>query len=775
MSRTISKAAVIGAGSMGSGIAAQFANGGIPVVLLDMAPAGAADRKAFAKGGIERQLKSGGFMHPEAANLVTPGNIDDDLDLLADADIIVEAIIEDLDAKRALFTKLEKVRKAGSIVSSNTSTLARASMCEGLPESFRRDFVITHFFNPVRHMRLLEVVSGPDNGPGVAARAALSGEVDLGKTVIACRDTPGFIANRLGCYWMAMATREAFAHGLTAEEADAVAGAPFGVPKTGVFGLFDLVGIDLVPLVWAGLLKTLPADDGIQVYNLPDNAVFKGMLAAGRFGRKSKAGFYRQSAADKKQREVVDFSTLEYRAEQPVAAAALPGGGKDLKQLCSGDDKFSRYAWTVLKRVVVYASRVAPEIADDVAAIDAALELGYAWGKGPFALADRVGAAWIVERLKTEGEFVPPLLARAADAGGFYADGGKTLTRTDGSRVARARAAGVVCLADIKEKTAPVLNNDSATLWDMGDGIVCLELKTKMNILDNGVFDLIELAVDRVPKDFRGLVIGNEHVRAFSAGASLEVLLGRIKQGDFIALRDFVLYGQKVYKALKYAPFPVVGAAFGIALGGGCEALLHCDAIVAHAELTAGLPEANVGLIPGWGGCTQLLARAERSARGIKGPLGVANRVFEVIASATVSGSAAQARDSGILRDSDPIVMSRDRLLSEARGEAVRLAEAGYRAPEPTLLTLSGPSGYLSLMNSARTERAAGRITATDMVVREVLATVLTGGKGADPVAPVSEDVVYALEVDGLVELARTEATKARIEHLLATGKPLRN
>lgn len=772
MSSKILKAAVIGAGSMGSGIAAQFANGGIPVVLLDMAPEGAADRKAFAKAGIERQLKTGGFMHPDAAQLVTPGNVDDDLKLLADADIIVEAIIEDLDAKRALFAKLEKVRKAGSIISSNTSTIARAAMCEGLPESFRRDFVITHFFNPVRHMRLLEVVSGADNAPGVVESANLSGEVDTGKTVIACRDTPGFIANRLGCYWMAMATIEAVKQGLTVEEADTVAGAPFGVPKTGVFGLFDLVGIDLVPLVWSGLHRTLLSCDGFQSYDAPNHPVFKGMLAAGRFGRKSKAGFYRQSATDKKQRDIVDFASLEYRAEQPVAS--LPGGGKDLKALCASDDKFGRYAWTVLKRVVVYASSVAPEIADDVAAIDTAMELGYAWGMGPFKLADRVGAAWIVERLLAEGETAPPLLVRAAAAGGFYADGGRTLTRTDGSRIARKRPDGVISLADIKDRSTPVLNNNSASLWDIGDGIACLEMKTKMNIFDSDAFDLISETLQRVPRDFRGLVIGNEHPRCFSAGASLEVMLKNIANNDFTAIRNFLLQGQQAFRALKYGPFPVVGAAFGLALGGGCESLLHCDTIVAHAELNAGLPEVNVGLIPAWGGCAQLLARTAAASGGTKDPVAVASRVFEVIGGVVLSGSAALARDTCVLRKQDLIVMSRDRLLSSARDEAIRLATAGYQAPKPSLLTLSGPSGHAALMNLARDERDAGKISETDLMMRGVLATVLTGGN-ADPAVPVAEETIYAMEADALVELAKTSTTRARIEHMLKAGKPLRN
>jgi len=770
----VRKAAVIGAGAMGSGIAGQFANAGIPVVLLDMAPPDAADRRILAKEGIARQLKAGGFMHPDAASLVTPGHIDDDLALVADVDWIIEAIIENLGAKQALFRKLDAVRKPGSVVSSNTSTISRASLLEGMPETFRRDFVITHFFNPPRHMRLLEIVSGADNAASAVATSRRSGEEDLGKSVIACRDTPGFIANRLGCYWMAMAASEALAQGLSPEHADAIAGAPFGVPGTGVFGLFDLVGIDLVPLVWGSLIATLPKGDGLHNYEIPSHPLFKALIAAGRFGRKTKAGFYRQSAQDKKKREVLDAATLEYRPEHADKPAALVSSGHDLRRLCSGDDAASRYAWTVLKRVVIYACEVGAEIGDDVQALDAGLELGYGWSRGPFALADAVGASWMAERLAAEGEAVPELLKKAATAGGFYADGGRTVTRTDGGRAPRRRAEGTLSLADIKDRRQPVLSNEGASIWDLGEGIACLELKTKMNTFEHAVFDLIDASIERLPRNFRGLVIGSEHPRAFSAGASLSVMLERIDRGEFDALRSFVMRGQKSFRALRFAPFPVVGAAFGIALGGGCEVLLHCDAVVAHAEFTAGLPETNVGLLPAWGGCTQFLRRAAQWPTGQKGPVAAAMRAFELIGGAAVSGSALLARDGLVLRPSDPIVMNREHLLGRARAEAVRLAD-GYKAPEPSLLTLSGRSGHAALMNLANGERAAGRMSEVDRTIRDVVATVLTGGAKADPVVPVAEDAQYVLEVEAFMELVRSASTRARIEHMLKTGKPLRN
>lgn len=763
MMTPIRKAAVVGAGTMGSGIAVQFANAGVPVVLLDRAPEGAADRRILARQAIERQVAQGGFMHPSAAVLVTPGNIEDDLGLIADADWIIEAIVEDLAVKQALFASIETARKPGSIVSSNTSTLSRERLCQGMPDTFARDFAISHFFNPPRHMRLLEIV-----GAGADSAVVAAGEAVLGKTAILCRDTPGFIANRLGCYWMAMATLEAMAQGLSVEEADAVVGAPFGVPRTGVFGLFDLVGIDLVPLVWGSLIAALPAADGLHRYDITADARFRAMIADGRFGKKTKAGFYRQGA-DRKTREVVDLATLAYRPERPVS---LGEAGNDLRRLTGRDDACGRYAWTVLKRVVGYASTVAPDIADDVAAIDTALELGYGWRHGPFALADSLGTPWIVERMQADGEAVPPLLDAAAAAGGFYADGGRTVTRGDGSRAPRSRRAGALSLTDVKEQGAPVLRNGSATLWDIGEGVACLELTTKMNIFDDGVFDLIGKAVEAVSAGFRGMVIGNDDPRVFSAGASLSVLLDRIEQGDFAGLRSFVARGQQSFRALRHAPFPVVGAGFGLALGGGCEVLLHCDAIVAHAELNAGLPEVNVGLIPAWGGCTQMLLRAAASGTGAKGPVAVPTRVFEVVAAAKPSSSAADARANGILRDTDTIVMNRDHLLHRARAEVVRMA-VGYRAPVVAELMLAGPTGFASLSNAIHGERQAGRISAADAAVRMALAGVLTGG--GDMLRPVPEDAVYALEIDALIEMARTPATQERIRHMLTTGKPLRN
>ncbi|MFG1192056.1 3-hydroxyacyl-CoA dehydrogenase/enoyl-CoA hydratase family protein [Xanthobacter flavus] len=769
--KVIAKAAVIGAGSMGAGIAAQFANAGVPVVLLDI-PAKEGPRDGIARGGVERQIKAGGFMHPDAVRLVTTGNTEDDLALLADADWIVEAVIENLAIKQDLFRRIETVRKAGAAVSSNTSTIRRADIVAGLGEAFDRAFVITHFFNPPRHMRLVEIVSGPGTAPETLAKVERAADIHLGKAVVSAHDTPGFIANRIGCYWMAVAALEAIRLGLTVEEADAVLARPFGIPKTGIFGLFDLVGIDLVPHVWKSLEATLPADDDLQGFRLTADPVFAAMIGRGLFGRKAKAGFYRPGAD--RSRQVFDFAALDYRPEAPADLPALNSAGRDLAALIADDGKAGAYAWSVLSRVVAYAAAVGPEIAGDVAAIDTAMKLGYAWSEGPFELADRVGASVIAGRLAAEGRPVPALLAAAAQAGGFYQDEGTRVAATSGGFVSPEQPEGHISLAAIRRTASPVIETAGAALWDLGDGVGCLALKTKMNVFEPAVFEALERTVSEGPRTFRALVVGNEHPRAFSAGANLDVILKTIEAGDFAGLDAVMARGQAAFHALKYSSIPVVGAAFGLALGGGCEVLLHCDAIVAHAELNAGLPEVKVGLLPAWGGCTQLLARFAVKPGVPKGPIVPAVAAFQAIAAGTVSASAATARDLAILRETDTVTMNHDRLLTDAKARAIALAEAGYTPPEKLVLALSGPSGKASLMNIVQGYRRTGAMTEADEVIAEHIATVLTGG-AADPLVPLTEQDVMRLEREALVTLARTAVTRARIEHMLSTGKPLRN
>ncbi|HSM51584.1 MAG TPA: 3-hydroxyacyl-CoA dehydrogenase family protein, partial [Thermoanaerobaculia bacterium] len=417
----IEKVGVLGAGVMGAGIAAHLANAGLPVVLLDIVPEGAADRSAIATGAIEKMKKAkpAPFMSAVRAKLVTPGNLEDHLELLADCDWIVEAVIERLDVKQAVYRKVDAVRKPGSIVSSNTSTIPISRLVEGLPDAFARDFLVTHFFNPPRYMRLLEIVAGTATRPDAVALLTEFADVRLGKSVVACKDTPGFIANRIGTYWIEAATKAAIEGGLTVEEADSVAGRPMGFPKTGIFGLLDLVGIDLGPHISASLLATLPADDPYREI-AEDRPLLRKMIAEGFTGRKGKGGFYRlDREGGKKSKLVIDLATGEYRPEVPARLESVAAGGKDLRKLVEHPDKGGRFAWELLSRTLAYAASLVPAIADDLTAVDEAMRTGYAWRWGPFELLDRLGPAWFAGRLAGEGRPVPPLLA-AVGEGTFY-------------------------------------------------------------------------------------------------------------------------------------------------------------------------------------------------------------------------------------------------------------------------------------------------------------------------------------------------------------------
>ncbi len=753
----IGRAAVIGAGSMGSGIAAQFANAGIAVDLLDI-PGGDGARNAPAQAGIARQVKAGGFMGAEAAALVRPGNVEDDLGRLADVDWIVEAVIEDLAIKRNLYRRIDAVRRPGTIVSSNTSTIPRAELVAGMGEGFARDFIITHFFNPPRVMRLVEIIAAEETEEDLVDRAVAANRDILGKTVVMCRDTPGFIANRIGCYWMAVAALEAKRLGLSVEEADAV-NAAFGIPRTGAFGLLDLIGIDLVPHVWGSLHATLPATDGIQTFSLPGDVLFKSMVADGRHGRKTGQGFYRRSKEGA--REVLDLASAIYRTERPVAAASLPGGGRDLAALLADEGPVGRYSFSVLSHVVDYAATNGPEIAEDVDSIDTAIVLGYSWREGPFRLADRAGVAALASRMAGEGRAVPPLLAQAAGHGGFYLEGRPL--RTDGHGRKDLPAPALLAGASL------MAGNDAARLRDIGDGVACFEMTTKMNTFAPEVFEILEATLDRAGGGFSALVLGNEDPRAFSAGADLSFILGMIDAGGVGALETYIRRGQELFLALKYAPVPVVAAAHGFALGGGCEFMLHADAVVAHCDLTAGLPETRVGLVPGWGGCTQMVLRGQAA-----GPVEAAMRAFRTIRTGDPSGSAREAWAMGLLREGDAILMHRDALLEQAKAHALVLA-SGYRSPQIAQIMPAGAAGRATIMAFVAGEKAGGRMTDTDVAIAGVLANVLTGGETASPGRTMTEDEFMALEREAFLALVGEPTTRARMDHMLKTGKPLRN
>ena len=778
MNDTIKKVCVIGAGTMGAGIAAQVANAGVPVLLLDIVPkaetSNQGGRNAIAEGAVARMLKTdpAPFMSTRAAKLVEIGNIEDHLDRIAECDWVIEAVIERLDVKQSLYTRIEAVKREGTAVSSNTSTIPLANLVEGRSDAFKRDFLITHFFNPPRYMRLLEIVAGPDSDAAVVEKVQAFADVAMGKTVVRAKDTPGFIANRIGTYWIQLGINNAMDLVLTVEEADAIAGKPMGVPKTGIFGLVDLVGIDLMPHLKASLTGTLARNDPYQAI-ARDIPLIETMIGQGYTGRKGKGGFYRINRDKGKQLEAIDLQTGEYRAKIKASAPAGAAGKGDLRALVETKGKLGDYAWAVLSGTLAYAASLVPEASDDVLAIDDAMKLGYNWKAGPFEMIDKLGAQYLAERLASEGKPVPALLSQAGTRTFYRVEEGKRqFLGLDGEYHDIVRPAGVLRLANIKLRSKPLLKNASAALWDVGDGVACLEFTGKMNALDGEVMKLIGQAIPVVAQQYKALVIYND-ADSFSAGANLGLALFAMNIAAWGEIEKLVAGGQMAFKALKYASFPVVSAPAGLAIGGGCEILLHSDAIQAHAELYTGLVECGVGLIPGWGGDGEMLERWRNALGMPQGPMPAVAKVFETVSTATVSKSAQQAKELMFLRPDDGVTMNRDRLLHDAKHKALALVE-GYTPPQPPTFRLPGESGRVGLNMAAQGFHKRGLATDFDMVVSDALATVLSGG-AFDYVDTVSEADLLTLERQEFMRRVRDPRTVSRIEHMLETGKPLRN
>ncbi|QGY06244.1 3-hydroxyacyl-CoA dehydrogenase [Methylobacterium mesophilicum SR1.6/6] len=770
----IRKVAVIGAGVMGSGIAAHVANAGVPVLLMDVVPEGAADRSALAKDAIAKMLKTepAAFMSPRAAKLVEACNIEDHLDRLGEADWIIEVVVERLDVKQTLYRRIDAVRRPGTAISSNTSTIPLDALIEGMPEAFAKDFLITHFFNPPRYMRLLEIVTGPRTDPALAAAVAGFADRRLGKSVVRCKDRPGFIANRLGIFWIQNAIAAAIDLGVPVEEADAVMGRPFGIPKTGVFGLVDLVGLDLIPHTTKSLRAALPSEDAFHA-TYREMPLITTLIAEGYTGRKGKGGFYRLNRAGaQKTKEAIDLKTGEYR---PSARADLPGlkEAKGPRAVLDLPGRVGGYAWTVIGPTLAYAAGLVGEASDEIAAIDEAMRLGYNWKWGPFELIDRIGGAYVVERLAKDGHAVPPILA-GLDGRTFYRveDGRRQVLTVGGDYENIVRPEGVLRLEDIKLAGKPLLRNGSAALWDIGDGVVCFEFTSQSNALDEQILVLLGKSIKLVRDKHKALVVYNEATN-FSVGANLGLALFAANIAAWGEIEKLVSLGQQTYAQLKYAPFPVVSAPAGMALGGGCEILLHSDAVQAHAESYIGLVEAGVGLVPAWGGCKEMLARWQSAPKLPNGPMPATAKVFETVSTATVAKSAEEARDLLFLRPTDGITMNRDRLLADAKAKALSLVE-GYAPPKPVTLTLPGPSGALALRMAAEGFARRGIATKHDLVVAAELAAVLSGGE-ADSLDPVDEAAILELERESFMRLVRTEATLDRFESVIETGRPVRN
>ncbi len=794
----IKQVAVLGSGVMGSGIAGVLANAGIPVLLLDM-PAKEGPRNALAEGAIEKQLKSStpGFVNKKASKLVTAGNFEDDMGKLADVDWIIEVVVEKLEIKHDVYRKIDAVRKKGSIVSSNTSTLPLHVLIEGMPKSFQDDFLITHFFNPPRFMKLLEVVPSPSFDKGRFATFNDFADRVLGKNVVPAKDTPGFLANRIGVYWMTAALIDAIELGIKVEEADAVMGKPLGFPKTGIFGLYDLIGIDLMPLIAQAMLNTLPKDDAFRTLFKAPELVTK-MIADGYTGRKGKGGFYRivKNEDGSKKKEVIDLQTGEYRAEKKARLDSVYAAKGGVAALFGHPDIGGRYASAVMLKTLHYAASLIPEISDDIYSVDQAMVTGYNWKYGPFQLIDRLaydgkaGTDVFAAALQQAGMSVPKIIQESLGKKLYEKSSGKVEQFNIGGKYSAVPIPeGSLMLEDFKLTGAkPVKKNVSAAVWDIGDGVACLELISKGNTWDPENLRMVgDLPAIVKEQGFKAVVIGGD-ADHFSFGANIGYFLLACHTASWWAVSDMVKQGQDAFMGLKYAPFPSVSALAGMALGGGCELNLHTTAVNAYTESYIGLVEVGIGVIPGWGGCKEMLFRhfaaAEAAQKAILkgkrpehllsgGPMGPISKVFEYISLAKVAGSAAEAKEMLILNDKSRITPNRRRVLAEAKAQALQLAE-NYTPPEQRTIRLPGQAGYDALKMAVLNFRKSGKATPHDETVSLALAHVLTGGN-TDITEEVTEQQLLDLEHESFMFLTKTSQTRDRIASMLNTSKPLRN
>jgi len=771
--REISKVAVIGAGTMGAGIASHVANAGIPVVLLDLANEGA-NRNAIAESAIQRLLEGTPpqFTDPTNAELITPGNMADDLGLVADCDWVAEAVVERLDVKHTLYRKLEKVCKTDAMVSSNTSTIPLHMLTEGMSDAMRGRFCITHFFNPVRYMRLLEIVRGPH-----CAQAVIDSLSDfcarlLGKGVVHCADRPGFLGNRVGMYALQVGLIEALERGLTVEEADAIMGRPIGIPKTGIFGLYDLIGLDLMLDVVESLRTALPAEDAFQ--EVADGIpIVAALCAKGFTGRKGLGGFYREvNDSGEMQEQAVSLESGEFHNRaKPVLAAGQTGESRGLRAMLEIDDKYGRFAWRVMAKTLAYAASLVPDVTDQLDPIDEAMRLGFNWAKGPFEMIDELGVTWFRERLRGDDLPVPPLLESAGDGPLYKLENARTVQRNlDGSYRPVRRPPGVVRLNEFTASRQRVGGNDEASIWDLDDGVLCVEFHTKANALHPRSMAVLAEGTALAEDGYRAMLV---HTAAahFSVGFNLEFVLGSVQQSDWKGIDAALHAFQQSCVGLKRARVPVVAAPAGLALGGGFEVVVQSDAVHAHVNTVMGLVETIVGLVPGGGGCKEMLHRWTVASGGDahRGAM----QAFAAIGMGKTSASPREAEPMQMFLHTDRSTISRDHHLPLAKAYALELAES-YTTPAQATFEALGTPGYEAMANMLQHLVDKGIATPHDQVTGLGLARVLSGGDAA-PGTSLTEQDYLDLEREVFISLTRTEGTQARIVHMLSTGRPLRN
>lgn len=789
--REIRKIGVLGAGTMGSQIAAQAANAGVPSVLLDQSSGNSSDRSRMALAGLEKALKArpAAFFVPEAARLITTGNFDDHLHLLSGCDWIIEAVTENLEVKRNLLAKVERFISPTAVISSNTSGISIGAIAQSLSDSVRPRWLGTHFFNPPRYMKLLEVIPTPETLAEVVERVARFGDVVLGKGIVRAKDRPNFIANRIGVFVHLVALDVMREEGLSIEQVDILTGAAMGLPKSALFRTIDIVGLDVMAHVVENLYASLPDDPERESFRIPD--FMTRMLERNLLGEKTGRGFYKRVPAETGDRYEIltlDLKTLDYRPRlrPSFASLELAQGIVDTRErvrtLFQANDTAGKFYRKLLGRTFHYAASRIPEISDELVSVDRAMRWGFNWECGVFELWDAIGVERVVAAWHEAGRSVPPLASTLLKGPHqtFYQLRNGRPEYFDLRRPAYApveESPGLLLLDLLKAQNAEVKKNSGASLVDLGDGVVCLEFHSKMNIIGPDSIQMVHAGLEALNAHFDAMVVGNQAAN-FSAGANLMLLLLSIQEGDWSEVNEAVRTFQNANMALKYAAKPVVAAPFGLTLGGGAEVMLHCARVAAAGESYIGLVETGVGLIPAGGGAKEMALRASHmaAAAGTSDVFPYLKRAFETIGMAKVSTSATDARKLGYLSPADVVVMNRDRQIAAAKQVALDMVRLGCRAAVARNdIAVPGASAFSKLRLGLHLMRRAEYISEHDLLIGTKLARVLTGGGEFTSPQSVSEQYLLDLEREAFVSLCAERKTVDRIQHMLKTGKPLRN
>ena len=810
MARSIKKCAVIGAGVMGATIAAQLANVGIETLLLDIVLPELDDddrkrglsreskdfRNKLAQKGLDGSLNSrpASFYVKKNAGLITIGNMEDDIQRLGDVDWIIEVVVERLDIKKSVFEKIETVLKADTIIASNTSGISAKELCEGRSENFKKHFSVTHFFNPPRYMKLLEIVPGPDAMPEVIELLAKTCEKVLGKGIVYGKDTPNFVANRIGTFSMLYSMRAMMELGLSIETVDSLTGPIIGRAKSASFRTADLVGLDTLMHVASNVYEGAPKDEMREVFKAPE--FVNEMVKKNFLGEKTKQGFYKKEKGDKGKKIILslDYKSLKYTEQERVkfasleAAKNISGTGKKVKSLYYAGDVAGKFIFLMLSETLIYSANRVPEIADDIVSIDNALKWGFAWNMGPFETWDAIGLSKSVAKMKEEGYAIPEWIQEMLDTGkdSFYRkEKGKTYYYDSNTKDYKEIPVkpGIILLPSLKEGNKEVAGNKGASLIDIGDGVACLEFHTKMNAIGDDIINMVNKSVDIVSREFEGLVIAN-HANNFSVGANLPLVLFTAQEEEWDDLDWMIKSFQDSFMKLKYLDKPVVAAPAGMALGGGCEICLASDRVRYAAETYMGLVEVGVGLLPSGGGTKELLIRnTDHIFEVQKGGLypkqielmPFVARAFETIAMAKVSKSGPEAIELGYLRSMDSMTVNRDYLIEDAKKTVLAMNMEGYRASRPRDdIRVAGENTFAMIKLGLWSMHESGFITEHDVTVSTKVGYVLCGGNVLE-YTKVSEQYLLDLEREAFLSLCGDPKTQDRIQHMLSTGRPLRN